>query len=75
MTELERKMCFMHQVKWHPYLADIAQKLIKSKLSNIRMEYKKFLSRLKPFLRYGGHKIRNCSLKLKRSYYLNKISL
>ncbi|KAK9502004.1 hypothetical protein O3M35_012618 [Rhynocoris fuscipes] len=59
MTELERKMCFIHQVKWHPCLADCAQKLIKSKLSNIRMEYKKFLSWLKPFLRYGGHKICN----------------
>ncbi|KAK9506843.1 hypothetical protein O3M35_008705 [Rhynocoris fuscipes] len=33
MTELERKMCFMHQVKWHPCLADGAQKLIKAKLT------------------------------------------
>ncbi|KAK9508153.1 hypothetical protein O3M35_007876 [Rhynocoris fuscipes] len=59
MTELERKMCFMRQVKWHPCLADSAQKLIKTKLSNIRREYKKFLSWLNPFLRYGGHKIYN----------------
>ncbi|KAK9511884.1 hypothetical protein O3M35_000454 [Rhynocoris fuscipes] len=29
------------------------QKLIKSKLNNIRMEYKIFLSWLKPFLIYG----------------------
>ncbi|KAK9503690.1 hypothetical protein O3M35_010197 [Rhynocoris fuscipes] len=62
MTELEGKMYFMHQVKWHPCLADGAQKLIKSKLDNIRMEYKKFLSWLKPFLRYGGHKICNFEL-------------
>ncbi|KAK9504097.1 hypothetical protein O3M35_010514 [Rhynocoris fuscipes] len=26
------------------------------------MEYKKFLSSLKPFSRYGGHKIRNFEL-------------
>ncbi|KAK9502343.1 hypothetical protein O3M35_011133 [Rhynocoris fuscipes] len=59
MTELERKMCFMHQVKWHPCLADGAQKLIKAKLDNIRKEYKEFLRWLKPFLIYGGHKICN----------------
>ncbi|KAK9512972.1 hypothetical protein O3M35_001271 [Rhynocoris fuscipes] len=41
MTELERKMFFMHQVKWHPCSPDGAQKQIKSKLSNIRMESKK----------------------------------
>ncbi|KAK9512761.1 hypothetical protein O3M35_001114 [Rhynocoris fuscipes] len=52
-------MCFMYQMKWHPCLADVAQKEIKSKLSNIRMEYKKVLSWIKPFLRYGGHKVRN----------------
>ncbi|KAK9507812.1 hypothetical protein O3M35_007586 [Rhynocoris fuscipes] len=55
-------MCFMHQVKWHPCLADGAKKLIKAKLGNIRREYKKFLSSLKPFLRYGGHKICNFEL-------------
>ncbi|KAK9506835.1 hypothetical protein O3M35_008697 [Rhynocoris fuscipes] len=41
MTELERKMCFMHQAKWHSCLTDGAQKLIIAKLSNIRREYKK----------------------------------
>ncbi|KAK9503207.1 hypothetical protein O3M35_011825 [Rhynocoris fuscipes] len=55
-------MCFVLQVKWQPCSADGAQKLIKSKLGNIRMEYKKFLSWLQPFLRYGGHKIRNFEL-------------
>ncbi|KAK9511125.1 hypothetical protein O3M35_005746 [Rhynocoris fuscipes] len=55
-------MCFVLQVKWHPRLADGAQKLTKSKLDNIRMEYKKFLSWLKPFLRYVGHEIRNFEL-------------
>ncbi|KAK9505574.1 hypothetical protein O3M35_009593 [Rhynocoris fuscipes] len=59
MTELERKMCFMHKVKWHLCLADGTQKLITAKLSNFRREYKKFLSWLKPFLRYGGHKVCN----------------
>ncbi|KAK9503757.1 hypothetical protein O3M35_010248 [Rhynocoris fuscipes] len=59
MTESERKMCFIHKVKWLPCLADGAQKLIKAKLSYIRREYKKLLSWLKPFLRYGGHKICN----------------
>ncbi|KAK9510420.1 hypothetical protein O3M35_005211 [Rhynocoris fuscipes] len=62
MAELERKMCFMHQVKCQAWLADCAQKLIKSKLDNIRMEYKKFLSWLKLFLRYDVHKIRNFEL-------------
>ncbi|KAK9506366.1 hypothetical protein O3M35_008318 [Rhynocoris fuscipes] len=59
MTELERKICFMHQVKWHPCLADGAQKLIKAMLGNISKEYKKNLSWLKPFLRYDGHNICN----------------
>ncbi|KAK9512817.1 hypothetical protein O3M35_001150 [Rhynocoris fuscipes] len=62
MTELERKICFMLQLKSHPCLADSAQKLIKAKLSNIRREHKKFLSWLKPFLRYGGQKICNFEL-------------
>ncbi|KAK9496483.1 hypothetical protein O3M35_013245 [Rhynocoris fuscipes] len=62
MTELERKMCFMHQVKWQPYSVDVAQKLIKAKLSNIRREYKKFLCWLKPFLKYGGYQIGNFEL-------------
>ncbi|KAK9509282.1 hypothetical protein O3M35_006631 [Rhynocoris fuscipes] len=62
MTELERKICFMDQVRWHPCSVDDAQKLIKAKLSNIRREYKNLLSRLKPFLRYGGHKICNFEL-------------
>ncbi|KAK9506736.1 hypothetical protein O3M35_008614 [Rhynocoris fuscipes] len=57
MTELERKMCFMHQMKWHLCPADSAQKLIKAKLCNIRMEYQIFVSWLKPFLRFGGQKI------------------
>ncbi|KAK9499563.1 hypothetical protein O3M35_002584 [Rhynocoris fuscipes] len=50
MTELQRKMCFMHQVKWHPCLADGAQKLIKAKLSNIRREYKKIFKLAKAVL-------------------------
>ncbi|KAK9506570.1 hypothetical protein O3M35_008474 [Rhynocoris fuscipes] len=62
MTELEGKMYFMHQVKWLPRLANGSQKLIKSKLDNIKMEYKKFLSWLKLFLRYAGHKIYNFEL-------------
>ncbi|KAK9499320.1 hypothetical protein O3M35_002373 [Rhynocoris fuscipes] len=33
----------MRKVKQHPCLSDVVQKLIKSKLSNIRMEYKKIL--------------------------------
>ncbi|KAK9505081.1 hypothetical protein O3M35_009223 [Rhynocoris fuscipes] len=44
MTELERKMCFMHKVKWNPCLSDYAKKLIKAKLCKIRREYKKYLS-------------------------------
>ncbi|KAK9506677.1 hypothetical protein O3M35_008569 [Rhynocoris fuscipes] len=56
MTELEGKMYFMHQVMWHPCLPDGAQILINAKLGNISKEHKKFLSWLKPFLRYGGHK-------------------
>ncbi|KAK9501889.1 hypothetical protein O3M35_012527 [Rhynocoris fuscipes] len=52
-------MCFVLQMKWQPCLFDVAQKLIKSKLSNIRLEYKKYLSWLKPFLKHGGHKICN----------------
>ncbi|KAK9510807.1 hypothetical protein O3M35_005514 [Rhynocoris fuscipes] len=44
MTELERKMCFVFQVKWHVCLFNVAQKQIKPKLSNIRMEFKKFLA-------------------------------
>ncbi|KAK9496930.1 hypothetical protein O3M35_012879 [Rhynocoris fuscipes] len=55
-------MCFVLQVKWHPCLAYSAQKLIKSKLNNIRREYKKCLSWLKRFLRYCGHKICNFQL-------------
>ncbi|KAK9500233.1 hypothetical protein O3M35_001530 [Rhynocoris fuscipes] len=55
-------MRFALQMMWHPCLADGAQKLIKSKLDNIRMQYKKFIIWLKPFLRYGGHKIRNFEL-------------
>ncbi|KAK9501387.1 hypothetical protein O3M35_012122 [Rhynocoris fuscipes] len=62
MTELEGKMYFMHQVMWHPCLPDGGQKLIKAKLDNFSKEYKKFLSWLKPFLRYGGHKI--CKFQL-----------
>ncbi|KAK9511348.1 hypothetical protein O3M35_000016 [Rhynocoris fuscipes] len=62
MTELECKICFMHQMMSHPCLADVAQKLIKTKLSNIRMKYKKFLSWLKPFLRYDRQKICNFEL-------------
>ncbi|KAK9510275.1 hypothetical protein O3M35_005095 [Rhynocoris fuscipes] len=62
MTEFERKICFMLKVKLQSFSADVAQKLIKSKLSNIRLEYKKFLSWLMLFLRYGGHKIRNFEL-------------
>ncbi|KAK9499869.1 hypothetical protein O3M35_002822 [Rhynocoris fuscipes] len=41
MTDLERKMYFMLQVKWQPCLPDGAQKLIKAKLGNISKEYKK----------------------------------
>ncbi|KAK9505497.1 hypothetical protein O3M35_009538 [Rhynocoris fuscipes] len=59
MTELQAKICFMPQVKWHPCLTDVAQNLIRSMLSNVSMKYKKFLCWIKLFLRYGGHKIRN----------------
>ncbi|KAK9503077.1 hypothetical protein O3M35_011723 [Rhynocoris fuscipes] len=52
----------MHQVKWHPCLADGAQKLIKAKLGSIRRKYQNFLSWLKPFLKYSGHKI--CKFEL-----------
>ncbi|KAK9511338.1 hypothetical protein O3M35_000007 [Rhynocoris fuscipes] len=62
MTELEGKMYFMHQVKWHPCLPDGVQKLINDKLGNISKEYKRFVSWLKSFVRYGGHKIRNFKL-------------
>ncbi|KAK9504717.1 hypothetical protein O3M35_010985 [Rhynocoris fuscipes] len=56
-------MCFVLQMKWHPCLAIVTQKLIKSKLSNIRMKKKKKnRSWLKPFLRYGEHKICNFEL-------------
>ncbi|KAK9498877.1 hypothetical protein O3M35_003432 [Rhynocoris fuscipes] len=55
-------MCFVLQVKWHLCLTDVAQNLNKSKLSNIRMEYKTFLSWNKPFLKYGGHNICNFEL-------------
>ncbi|KAK9507976.1 hypothetical protein O3M35_007731 [Rhynocoris fuscipes] len=48
--------CFLCFNGWHPCLSDVAQKLNKSKLRNIRMEYKKCLSYLQPFLRYFGHK-------------------
>ncbi|KAK9500156.1 hypothetical protein O3M35_001470 [Rhynocoris fuscipes] len=41
MIELERKMCFMHQVIWHPSLPYGTQKLIQAKVDNIRREYKK----------------------------------
>ncbi|KAK9512671.1 hypothetical protein O3M35_001045 [Rhynocoris fuscipes] len=58
MTYLGRKICFILQVKWHKCLADGGQKLIKAKLSNIRRAYNKFLSWLKQFMRYCGHKIR-----------------
>ncbi|KAK9505476.1 hypothetical protein O3M35_009524 [Rhynocoris fuscipes] len=57
-----RKMCLALQMKWHPCLADGVQKLIKFKFGNIRMEYKIFLSWLKPFLKYGRHKICNFEL-------------
>ncbi|KAK9498849.1 hypothetical protein O3M35_003405 [Rhynocoris fuscipes] len=59
MNELESKICFMLQVKWHPCSVDVGKKLIMSKLSYIRMEYKQFLSCLQLFLRYSGHKIRS----------------
>ncbi|KAK9507151.1 hypothetical protein O3M35_007064 [Rhynocoris fuscipes] len=62
MTELESKMIFVLQVKWYLCLVFVAQKLIKPKLGNIRMEYKKILSTLNPFLRYGVHKICNFEL-------------
>ncbi|KAK9507143.1 hypothetical protein O3M35_007059 [Rhynocoris fuscipes] len=62
MTTLEGKMYFMHQVMWQTCLPDDGQKLIKAKLDNISKEYKKFLSWLEPFLRYGGHKICNFQL-------------
>ncbi|KAK9509263.1 hypothetical protein O3M35_006615 [Rhynocoris fuscipes] len=62
-------MCFVLYVKWHPCLVDVAQKLIMSKISNIRMEYKKILSRLKPFLRYGGQKIYNFELFCWQHYW------
>ncbi|KAK9499611.1 hypothetical protein O3M35_002626 [Rhynocoris fuscipes] len=52
-------MCYVQQVKWHPCLFDGFQKLNKAKLDNIRKEYKRFFSWLKPFLRYGGLKICN----------------
>ncbi|KAK9508598.1 hypothetical protein O3M35_006125 [Rhynocoris fuscipes] len=45
-----------------PLFIRCRSKLIKFKLDNIRMEYKKNLSWLKPFLRYGVHKICNFEL-------------
>ncbi|KAK9501389.1 hypothetical protein O3M35_012124 [Rhynocoris fuscipes] len=60
MTELERKICFMLHVKLHPCVADVVQKLIKSKSSSIQLEYKNFLGWLHSFVRYGRQKIHNC---------------
>ncbi|KAK9498815.1 hypothetical protein O3M35_003372 [Rhynocoris fuscipes] len=42
---------FCASVKWHPCLSVVAQKLIKSKLSNVRMEYKKFFKLAKVVLK------------------------
>ncbi|KAK9499470.1 hypothetical protein O3M35_002501 [Rhynocoris fuscipes] len=55
-------MCFLGYGKWHSVEPMSPKKLMKSKLSNIRREYKKILRWLKPFLRYGAHKIRNFQL-------------
>ncbi|KAK9497774.1 hypothetical protein O3M35_003698 [Rhynocoris fuscipes] len=50
MTKFEHRICFIHQVMWHPCLADGAQKLIKAKLSNIGGEYKKKIKLAKAVL-------------------------
>ncbi|KAK9509225.1 hypothetical protein O3M35_006583 [Rhynocoris fuscipes] len=55
-------MCFVLQMKCVPLLNRCRPKPNKSKLSNIRKEYKKLLSWQKSFLRYGGHKI--CKFEL-----------
>ncbi|KAK9505964.1 hypothetical protein O3M35_009917 [Rhynocoris fuscipes] len=62
-TLRNEEMCFVLQVKWHPFSAFRPSSVLKllriRKLSNIRRVYKKFLNWLKPFSTYGGHKICN----------------